>query len=862
MTNPKDVLLHVVRALDSGRLHEALDAAASLVPEPSDAWAPASRATRALAHCWTGDWDAALAALEGLEPRAEDGPLIPGMGAVALACREPSEEALGLALRSLFSPRRPIPLLAAPGMSALTRFFEQHGAQRLRAVALDPAVASRALEANDHDTAREGAPPPAAEAPSVDPLLRLVLDLVSPDPAQGRDGLREALQAGLDLPALHLALARLHRLAGDPAAARQILTSIDSENLGRPLAPWRSREQSFLDTLPARSRDEAPEQILAHRKGETLRLRLEDGRFLVLEQRSPLPPPHDDSPPGAQAVRRRWIALPRSPATELLARASDLADADFSLDVTERATHQMDSLPSLPETASRDELGAALRHGRHLLLEHPGHAPLARHLEDVSQRLRGPIATIPLTERSLALFGETAEALTRLAGLLLDSGWVTEALGVLFHLERTHGLSGLSAAGWATLVDAHVVPRLATGIAHALLEPACRRHPDAPELAEVRARLAYWQGDHGLALDALLPLMAKSAVPLRRVVLALQIHLEGEIPGATTLLRAARSRYAHHPLLEAARLEIEGHASAALNAYHDAVIGAPSPLAGLEAELYAMRAACRLSQFEEGLRIARGLQTRIGPPDPRCLAAIHECLTALEPSEVRDDLAEIAREARLRSDEAVLTSAARRDATLAAGLYLDPDLLEPLWRQVSSAPEADAPLAEGTQEVADALICCATGTAAAALFDPQELAAHAPPTAAGWLADAEALAALSSQSAVALAPAPQPTGPMWIRLTSRPLLKAEQPLYTEAYHGALLVPSGQLYVGPAEPLACLADDDPDPMALAIELGGRTRRLSPGRYGVRIFRRTSDPWPEDLLAADPCDVIVRLEALSA
>jgi predicted amidohydrolase YtcJ len=48
-----------------------------------------------------------------------------------------------------------------------------------------------------------------------------------------------------------------------------------------------------------------------------------------------------------------------------------------------------------------------------------------------------------------------------------------------------------------------------------------------------------------------------------------------------------------------------------------------------------------------------------------------------------------------------------------------------------------------------------------------------------------------------------------------------------------------------------------PVALAVELGGRHRLVAPGRYGVRVFRRTTDPWPRGLVEADPCDVIFQL-----
>lgn len=905
-------------ALDAGRLDAALRAVAPISLSPGDPWEVGVIALRALVHCLAARWQEALAALESLDapgaspPEADNGPLLPALRGVALANLEPSESALHAGLVSLRAPRRPLPLLASPGMAELTRIFHRSGARPL-----EDAVLGRRPDAPASDVPASEAPAneepvneePASEEPASEasaseqdplaenPLLAAVLALSFPDPGAARDRLGRTVAAGLDLPALHLALARLSRLAGDPQAAREALSQVDVASGDPELAAWHAQERRRLEPgALAPPEGERLREVALVRDGGRVRLRTVDGLYLLAEAigtdapdapadvpGAPADAPdapadldegssgHGDTPGDQEAasdgpdVMARWVSLPANPTQELLARIEDFLDAGFALDPAAiRFQPAPPALPGVqtpapPRAGTPDEQTFAL--GQGLLRDFPDDAPLLRHVIALSWRLRGAAASLPLAQRDLSLLGETPEALYRLAALLYEAGWAQEAIGTLFHLEHTHGLGALSPEAWALLVEAHVLPRFASGVARELLGHAERRHPDAAPVAEARARLAFWRGDYDEALDALIPLMAAPAVPLRRAALALQIHLEGEIPGAEPLLRAAEARYAQDPLIAAARHELEGHASAALSAYRAAAEGAPA-VGALEGQLYAMRAACRLSQFEEGLRLARNLQTRMGAPDPRCLASIHECLTALEPGEARDDLAEMTREARRRAEQSGLTSQVQREAMLSAGLYLDPDLLAGLWSAgpaPGDLPEQDA-IPSADPHLADAVVVCATGTGAALLCDPHWVARHTAEQEAPWLGIPETVSALLQSGVLALAPSPAPAGPLYVRLTTAPLPAPEQPLYAETYRGTVAIPTGQLYLGPAEALLPDPEEEEDPLALPIELGGRLRRVPPGRYGVRVYARTEAPWPQAPTAPDPCDVIFRLEAV--
>ena len=171
--------------LQAGAYTEALGLFAAQADGP-DPTREAARLGASLCHALSGQWQAALSDLPVSEDPGE-GALPVALRAVALAMQEPSEEALRAGLEAAYRPAAPLPLVTNPEWTALGRWYVRDGGPALR-----------------HAVAGDEEP---------DPFGQALLALVDPDPARGASALQAAVEAGLDLPPILAALARLHRRA-------------------------------------------------------------------------------------------------------------------------------------------------------------------------------------------------------------------------------------------------------------------------------------------------------------------------------------------------------------------------------------------------------------------------------------------------------------------------------------------------------------------------------------------------------------------------------------------------------------------------------------------------------------------------
>jgi tetratricopeptide (TPR) repeat protein len=483
----------------------------------------------------------------------------------------------------------------------------------------------------------------------------------------------------------------------------------------------------------------------------------------------------------------------------------------------------------------------------------PDDAALAAKVLDAAVNLREPQGAIELSQRAVVLTEEAPSALRRHAALLFAAGTVEESLGVLFYLEERYGPWALDPASIALLAGCHILPRFNPGIARDFLSVGLESHPGDPALLETKARLQLLEDSPMEALATLEPLLEATRPPASVLALALQALLDQDAGGAEAFARKALSLHPQDRLLAALAQEVAGRTGPAMEAHLRAVEESRGPMATLEGQLWAMRAAIRLSAFEDALRLARLAQTRIGDPDPRCLDAIYESLSALEPGEPREDLAEMAQEARRRATRRKLSPEDRARAQLAAGFHLDPVLLGPLWDGLQARGPLD-PLPAANPEPTRALLPIATGTGCAALFDVQGLAASMAKAPWDWLRDPELVAKAQESGHLVLAALPSER-PSWLRVCSTPPRPAHR--FSKGPELALKVSSGQVFAGPGEALLGSPGDAASPLGLAEELGGRLRLLPVGRYQVTIWRAEGGPWPGDEVGEDPADLVFQL-----
>jgi hypothetical protein len=411
---------------------------------------------------------------------------------------------------------------------------------------------------------------------------------------------------------------------------------------------------------------------------------------------------------------------------------------------------------------------------------------------------------------------------------------------------------------WALLVRCFAVPRHRPALAEALADAGRAQHGEGDDLALLVARARLDAEDNAGALEALAPALAAADPPAEAFCLALQAHLEGGLEGTEALAQRAARTHPGSGLVGALALEVADRPGPALKAYRALMEEADGPAAALDVQLQAMRAALRVGAYEDGLRLAREAQTSLGEPDARCLAVVYACLRALEPSEDREDLAAMVAEARARAADPALPRGLCLQAILAAGIYLDPAALEPFWAELAPTATADGDedtLRPQTPSLGEGLSCVATGTGFAALFDEPGLAAHLAGAPPDWLGDADRLAATREAGRLALAAGHGPV--LWIRVTAAPVHPADQGRFARQQTQPLVVTSGRVFVGPGEALRVGAE--PSVAAtLGVELGGRHFYLPPGRYRVTAYQRTAEPWPEDDLRTDPCDMIFHLQ----
>jgi len=541
-------------------------------------------------------------------------------------------------------------------------------------------------------------------------------------------------------------------------------------------------------------------------------------------------------------------ALLRDVVNDYLARGFEVTDWTLADSLEELET-------ALLEAQGRGDHEAALRVGRELVIRAPEDARLGALGLAAAVAHRGYAASVALSQRSLALGEEPDWALRQHAGILYGAGHRSQCLGTLMYLREHYGPDSMTAEAWELLAACFVGPLHRPGIADELLGQGRTAHPGHVSLRLLRARMKIDAEDIPAALELLAPLLAEPTPGADTFVLALQAHLEGGLEGTEALAQRAMKLHAGSDLLKALSLEVADRPGPSLKEYRSLIEGADGPAAELDAQLHAMRAALRVGAYEDALRLAREAQTEIGEPDPRCLAVMYDSLRALEPSEDREDLAEMVTASRRAAADATLTREAVLKAILSAGIYLEPAALEPLWTELApTATTAKEALRPQLPLLGEGLICLATHTGFVALFDELGLAPRLSDGAGDWYSDAQTLTTLRDEGLLAVATGD--TTVIWARVTTAPLHPADRPRFARLAPQPFTVTSGRVFVGPGEALRGGAPA-PAGRSLALDLGGRSFYLTPGRYRVTVHQRTTDSWPTDDVSTDPCDVIFQI-----
>lgn len=606
----------------------------------------------------------------------------------------------------------------------------------------------------------------------------------------------------------------------------------------------------MTDNLPTEPFASAPDEQLLHatrvvleREGTQRVIRAEQGVYLTI---------HDP------ASDRTTVRLFEGPALGAIMKdmVGDYLDRGFEVvDWTlVGSTEELET--ALVEAQSRGDHEAALRAGRDLLIRAPDDARLAALGLAAAVAHRGYAPSVALSQRSLALGEEPDWALRQHAAILYGGGHRLQCLGALLYLREHYGSDTMTAQAWELLAACFVGPLHRPGVAEDLIRQGLQAHPDHPALLLLRARARLDADDIPAALEVLTPALAEDAPSAEAFALALQAHLEGGLEGTEAMAQRGVKAHGQDGLLKALALEVADRPGPALKEYRTLLEGAAGPAAALDTRLCAMRAALRVGAYEDALRLAREAQTEIGEPDPRCLSVMYDSLRALEPSEDREDLAEMVAVARREAAEATLTREATLQAMLSAGIYLDPAVLEPLWAELApAAGEDEDTLRPQIPLIGEGLVCVATQTGFVALFDEVGLAPRLSGGAWDWFTDAQILTAEREAGRVAVASGE--TTVLWVRVTTAPLHSADTNRFARLVPQPFTVTGGRVFVGGGEALHA-GDTEPIGHTLGQELGGRSFYLAPGRYQVTVYQRTAQPWPADDVRTDPCDVIFEIQ----
>lgn len=584
------------------------------------------------------------------------------------------------------------------------------------------------------------------------------------------------------------------------------------------------------------------------RRGDTERVvRAEQGIYLTI---------HDPT------SDRSTVRLFEGPALGPLLRCvvNDYLDRGFDVTDWTLVDSPEELETALLDAQSRGDHNAALRAGRELVIRAPEDARLAALGLAAAVAHRGYAPCVALSQRSLALAEEPDWALRQHAAVLHGAGHRLQCLGALLYLREHYGPESMTPDAWALLATCFVGPLHRPGIAEELITAGLSAHPGNIPLLLLGARAKIDADIYAGALEILAPLLAGPNPPAEAFVLALQAHLEGGLEGTEALAHRAVKHHAQYGLLKALSLEVADRPGPSLKEYRTLIEGADGPAMELDLRLHAMRAALRVGAYEDALRLAREAQTEIGEPDPRCLSVMYDSLRALEPSEDREDLAEMVATSRREAADTTLSRDMALRAMLSAGIYLDPAALEPLWGELAPAACSDEDrLRSQTPLLGEGLVCVATRSGFAALFDEVGLASRLSGDAWDWFKDAKVLTAQREAGRVAVAAGD--TTVLWVRVTTAPLNPVDAPRFARLVPQALTVTSGRVFVGPGEALhggTTAPKDHATAQALAQELGGRSFYLAPGRYRVTVYQRTVNPWPIEDVRTDPCDVIFHLQ----
>ncbi len=602
-----------------------------------------------------------------------------------------------------------------------------------------------------------------------------------------------------------------------------------------------------LDKAAARLGNSQGEQLLKAtrvvlRKGETERvLRTEQGIYFTIRDPS---------------TERTTVRLFEGPALReiMLVAVSDYVERGFEITDWTLAEQPEALETTLLEAQSRGNHEAALKAARELLIRAPDDARLAALGLAAAVAQRGYAQSVTLSQRSLSLGEEPDWALRQHAALLHAAGHRQQCLGVLFYLKEHYGPESMTAEAWELLATCFVGPLHRPGVAETFIQQGLSAHPDHPGLQLLAARAKLDAGEIQPALEVLAPALAAAAPSVAAFVIALQAHLESGLEGTESLAHKAVKIHPRSGLLKALSLEVADRPGPSLKEYRSLLEQADGPAAALDLRLNAMRAALRVGSYEQALRLAREAQTEIGEPDPRCLSVMYDSLRALEPTENREDLADMVAEARRNAGHAELPRETVLQAILSAGIYLEPAALEPLWKELGPTATPDPEkLRPQTPLLGEGLLCLATQTGFVALFDEVGLA----PRLGGewdWFTDAETLKAESEAGRVAVASGASTV--LWVRVTTLALHPADTRRYRRLVPQPFTVSSGQVYVGGGE---ALHGNDKESVrgTLGQELGGRDFYLAPGKYQVTVYERILQSWPTDDVRTDPCDVIFQL-----
>lgn len=621
-----------------------------------------------------------------------------------------------------------------------------------------------------------------------------------------------------------------------------------------PLAPALDHLHS-ADVLRAVTRlgEQEVEQLsratrVVLRRGDDERvIRTQQGTYLTIQD------------PGSG---RTTVRLFEGPALReiLLVAVDHYVDREFEIaEWTLAESAEAEALESeLLEALGRGQPETALRIGRELVVRLPDDARLSALAVGAAVAQRGYAQSVALAQRSVALAEEPDWALRQLAAVLGAAGHRQQCLGVLLYLREHYGADAMTAEAWTQLAGCFVGPLHRPSIAETLIQQGLAACPDHDGLRHLRARARFDAADFPGALELLAPGLATPTPSSQTLTLALQAHLEGGLEGTEALAQRAAKLHPSSGLVRALALEVADRPGPSLKEYRGLLADAAGPAAALELRLHAMGAALRVGAYEDALKLAREAQTEIGEPDPRCLSVIYDSLRALEPNEDREDLADMATEARREAAEATLDRETALRAMLSTGIYLDPVALAPLWEELALGATDDPDgLRPQPPQLAEGLLCVATQTGFVALFDELGLTARLASAAWDWFSNEAVLRTEREAGRVAVAAGESPV--LWVRVTTAPLHPADHHRFQRLTPQPFTVTSGRVFLGPGEALHGGAEADAQAShTLGQELGGRSFYLAPGRYRVTPYQRTIQPWPADDVRTDPCDVIFHIQ----